>query len=595
MELNLWALAGISTVAFATFYIGYRSSRLASTTPDFLVARRAVRSSRNAAAVSGEYLSAASFLGVAGLVLKDGVDALWYPIGFTAGYLALMVFVAAPLRRSGAYTLPDFCEARLGSRALRGLAAAFVVFIGILYVVPQLQAAGLSISNILPVPTWVGALLVTIVVIVNVFGGGMRAITVVQAFQYWLKLFAIAAPTFVMCVLFIGNGGPRGGQITGLTEALPPTFTSATTVTIETPVTVHVEHATVLSAQGTVDGEPAGGTVYWPEGDHTADAGTELHFSQGTSVPVVVGSPVDNSSWLRPAASSGDLFTTYSLMLALFLGTMGLPHVLVRFYTNPDGRAARRTTLHVLLLLSLFYLFPILIGALSRLYVPELLVTGKTDAAVLLLPSRIAPGLGGQILGAITTAGAFAAFLSTSSGLVVSVAGVLSTDVLRGRVRDFRFATAIAGGAPLALAIVLRPSDISLSVGMSFALAASTFCPILLLGVWWRKLTWVGATAGMIVGGGLVLISLVLNTVSGFTGNWAPDMVGQPALITVPIAFLTVIVVSKATQKRVPADVAQIRLRMHAPDGLGFIRDRAVARFGTAEERARLADGRHRK
>jgi hypothetical protein len=88
---------------------------------------------------------------------------------------------------------------------------------------------------------------------------------------------------------------------------------------------------------------------------------------------------------------------------------------------------------------------------------------------------------------------------------------------------------------------------------------------------------------------------LVLNTVSGLTGNWAPGVLGQPALITVPIAFLTVILVSKATQNKVPADVAQIRLRMHAPDGLGFIRDRAVARFGTAEERARLADGRHRK
>src|SRR5918999_1086335 len=189
LELNAWALASITVVAIATFYIGFRSSRLASTTQDFLVARRAVRSSRNAAAVSGEYLSAASFLGVAGLVLKDGADALWYPVGFTAGYLALMLFVAAPLRRSGAYTLPDFCEARLGSRGLRGLAAVFVVFIGILYVVPQLQAAGLALHNIMPeVPTWIGAAGVAIVVIVNVFGGGMRAITVVQAFQYWLKL-----------------------------------------------------------------------------------------------------------------------------------------------------------------------------------------------------------------------------------------------------------------------------------------------------------------------------------------------------------------------------------------------------------------------
>ncbi len=595
MDAKIWALAGVLVVTVATFYIGWRSSRMASTTQDFLVARRTVRSRRNAAAVSGEYLSAASFLGVAGLVLKDGADALWYPIGFTAGYLALMLFVAAPLRRSGAYTLPDFCEARLGSRALRGLAAVFVVTIGILYVVPQLQAAGLSVSNILPVPTWVGATLVTVVVIVNVFGGGMRAITVVQAFQYWLKLFAIAAPTFVMCVLFIGDGGPRGSETTGLTEPLPPTFARATDVTIETPVLLQVTEPVWLAARGEIDGDPAMGSVYWSPGTYEVGADTTLHFSQGSSVPVVAGAPVDNASWLAPAEGGGDLFTTYSLILALFLGTMGLPHVLVRFYTNPDGKAARRTTLHVLLLLSLFYLFPIMIGALSRLYVPELLVTGRTDAAVLALPSKIAPGVLGQVLGAVTTAGAFAAFLSTSSGLVVSVSGVLSTDVLRGRVRDFRFATAIAGGAPLALAIAIRQSDISLSVGMSFALAASTFCPVLLLGVWWRKLTWVGAAAGMVVGGGLVIAALVVNTISGLTGNWAWSVFGQPALITVPIAFLTVIVVSKATQAKLPGDVAQIRLRMHAPDGLGFIRDRAVASFGTAEERARLADGRHRK
>jgi Na+(H+)/acetate symporter ActP len=595
VNAKIWALAGVLAVTVATFYIGYRSSRMASTAQDFLVARRTVRSRRNAAAVSGEYLSAASFLGVAGLVLKDGTDALWYPIGFTAGYLALMLFVAAPLRRSGAYTLPDFCEARLGSRALRGLAAVFVVFIGVLYVVPQLQAAGLSVSNILPVPTWVGATLVTVVVIVNVFGGGMRAITVVQAFQYWLKLFAIAAPTFVMCVLFIGNGGPRDSDTTGLTEPLPPTFTRATTVTVETPVVLQVTEPVWLAARGEIDDEPAMGSVYWSPGTYEVDSGTTLTFSQGSSVPVVAGAPTDNASWLAPASAGDDLFTTYSLILALFLGTMGLPHVLVRFYTNPDGRAARRTTLHVLLLLSLFYLFPIMIGALSRLYVPELLVTGKTDAAVLMLPGKIAPGVLGDILGAVTSAGAFAAFLSTSSGLVVSVSGVLSTDVLRGRVRDFRFATAVAGGVPLVLAVAIRQQDISLSVGMSFALAASTFCPVLLLGVWWRKLTWVGAAAGMVVGGGLVLTALVVNTVSGLSGGWAPGVFSQPALITVPIAFLTVILVSKATQAKLPADVAQIRLRMHAPDGLGFIRDRAVASFGSPEERSRLADGRHRK
>ncbi|HYQ68741.1 cation acetate symporter [Actinophytocola sp.] len=595
MSAEIWALSGVLAVTAATFVVGWRASRLASTTQDFLVARRTVRSRRNAAAVSGEYLSAASFLGVAGLVLKDGADALWYPIGFTAGYLALMLFVAAPLRRSGAYTLPDFCEARLGSRALRGLAAVFVVFIGILYVVPQLQAAGLALARILPVQNWVGSAVVAIIVIINVFGGGMRAITVVQAFQYWLKLFAIAAPTLVLCVLFVGNGGLRDGEMTSLSEPLPPTFTTASTISVQTPVILQVKDTVKFAARGTIDGAVVNGSVYWGPGRHEVEAGTTMHFSKASSVPVIDGAVADNASWFAPASTSESVFTTYSLMLALFLGTMGLPHVLVRFYTNPDGRAARRTTLHVLVLLSLFYLFPIMLGVLSRLYVPELLVDGRTDTAVLALPLKIVPGLGGQILGAITMAGAFAAFLSTSSGLLMSVSGVLSTDVLRGRVRDFRFATAVAGGVPLALAIAVRQSDISLTVGMSFALAASTFSPILVLGVWWRKLTWVGAMAGMIVGGGLVLAGLVISTISSLTGNWAPGVITQPAIITVPAAFVTVLLVSKMTPSKIPPDVAQVRLRMHAPDGLGLTRDRAVASFGTAEERARLADGRHRK
>ena len=315
-------------------------------------------------------------------------------------------------------------------------------------------------------------------------------------------------------------------------------------------------------------------------------------------MPVVLGAPVDNASWLRPAAGSGDLFATYSLMLALFLGTMGLPHVLVRFYTNPDGRAARRTTLHVLLLLVAVLPVP----DPARRAVPAVRAgaagdrqdrRGRAAAA-----EQDRAGLLGEILGAITAAGAFAAFLSTSSGLVVSVSGVLSTDVLRGRVRDFRFATAIAGGAPLALAIVLRPQDISLSVGMSFALAASTFCPVLLLGVWWRKLTWVGAAAGMIVGGGLVLASLVLNTVSGFTGNWAPGVVGQPALITVPIAFLTVVAREQGDAEPVaprcradPAAHARSgRARFHPRPRGGAVRHRGGAR---AAGRRKASEVRH--
>ena len=124
------------------------------------------------------------------------------------------------------------------------------------------------------------------------------------------------------------------------------------------------------------------------------------------------------------------LYTTYSLIVATFLGTMGLPHVVVRFYTNPDGRAARRTTLVVLALLGLFYVLPPVYGALGRLYAPDLVASGATDTVVLELPARMVGGLGGELLSALTAAGAFAAFLSTSSGLTIAVAGVISQDVM---------------------------------------------------------------------------------------------------------------------------------------------------------------------
>ncbi|GAA4418668.1 cation acetate symporter [Actinokineospora soli] len=593
MSLNYWATGSIALTSLATFYLGFRSARQANTTQDFLVARRTVRSRRNAAAVSGEYLSAASFLGVAGLVLKDGTDALWYPIGFTAGYLALMLFVAAPLRRSGAYTLPDFCEFRLRSAGLRRLAAVFVIFIGMLYMVPQLQGAGLTVRHILPdVPTQVGAALVAVLVVANVVGGGMRAITLVQAFQYWVKLFAISVPAFVLCALFITDGGVRGLGATGLSEPLPPTFPRDAVVEVETSVVLSVDAPVRLVAEGTVDGLPAAGTTYWSPGRHTVEAGSRLHFSAGDPVPVVRGAVADNADWQSPASDVEDLLTTYSLIFALFLGTMGLPHVLVRFYTNPDGQAARRTTLHVMLLLGLFYLFPTVMGALSRVYLPELLVTGQTDRAMLQLPMAVVDNVAGEVLGAVIAAGAFAAFLSTSSGLLVSVAGVLSTDVFKSRVRDFRLATALAGVLPLTAALLLRPSDLSLSVGMSFALAASTFCPVLLLGIWWRKITWVGAAAGMLTGGTLVLTALALTTVSGYTGGWAPWYVQQPALFTVPLAFLAVVVMSKATQRHIPAETKHIRMRMHAPDRLGLIRDRAT---GLGDGSARHALGKHRR
>jgi cation/acetate symporter len=134
-------LVAIVGVVVATLLVGSRGWRGPKSTSDFLVASRAVRPGLNASAISGEYLSAASFLGVAGLVMRYGFDMAWYPVGYTAGYLLLLLLVAAPLRRSGAYTIPDFAEARLVSPKLRKVAAGFVILIGVFYLLPQLKPA----------------------------------------------------------------------------------------------------------------------------------------------------------------------------------------------------------------------------------------------------------------------------------------------------------------------------------------------------------------------------------------------------------------------------------------------------------------------
>src|SRR5919106_2738675 len=179
-------LVGVDTVAIGAF--GLRISR---TTSDFYVASRSVGPVLNASAIGGEYLSAASYLGAAGLILAFGADMLWYPVGWTAGYLVLLVLVAAPLRRSGAYTLPDFAEARLGSPRVRAVCSALVVAIGWLYLLPQFQGAGITLRAAVDAPEWVGPAIVGLVVLANVTSGGMRSITFVQAFQYWLKLTAL--------------------------------------------------------------------------------------------------------------------------------------------------------------------------------------------------------------------------------------------------------------------------------------------------------------------------------------------------------------------------------------------------------------------
>ncbi|MHC3474621.1 sodium/solute symporter [Streptomyces sp. 7R007] len=560
-----YAVPAVALVVVATVLVGAFGLRISRTTSDFYVASRTVGPRLNAAAISGEYLSAASFLGIAGLVLVQGPDMLWYPVGYTAGYLVLLLFVAAPLRRSGAYTLPDFAEARLASHAVRRLAGAFVVGVGWLYLLPQLQGAGLTLTVLTGAPGALGGVIVAVVVVATVAAGGMRSITFVQAFQYWLKLTALLVPALFLVLAWQRDGAP--------THAFeePATFRQQRAVTVDSSVDLRLDRPLTVTVTGTVDGRALHGrTVRLPAGTHHIEHHTRLTFPRGSAVPRADrGANGGMSTSLATSREERPLYATYGLILATFLGTMGLPHVVVRFYTSPHGVAARRTTVAVLALIGTFYLLPPLYGALGRLYTPELTLTGDADAAVLLLPDRMIGGVGGDLLGALVAGGAFAAFLSTASGLTMAVAGVLTQDVLPSRgVRHFRLGTLLAMAAPLAASVLVGGLPVADAVGLAFAVSASSFCPLLVLGIWWRRLTPPGAAAGMLVGGGSAFVA-VAATMAGFPGGGPLHaLLAWPALWSVPLGFLTMVLVSLATPGRVPGGTEAILARFHLPEEL---------------------------
>jgi Na+(H+)/acetate symporter ActP len=571
---SVWpAVLAVVLVCLATVGVGAVGLRLSRTTSDFYVASRVVTPRWNASAIGGEYLSAASFLGVAGLVLAFGADVLWYPVGYTAGYLVLLALVAAPLRRSGAYTLPDFAHLRLDSLVVRRLSALLVVGIGWLYLLPQFQGAGLALRTVTGAPRWVGALVVAGVVVLNVLAGGMRSITLVQAFQFWLKLTAIALPVAFLLLAWRADGAPDPAAPT------PPVTRTVTTVRLPDAVRVRVDVPVDATVDGAIDARPVSGPVRLAPGTLEFGAGTEVTLPARVVVPHVVDvRAAGGEQWATPTSGSGGrdhpLYRVYSLLLALLFGTMGLPHVLVRFYTNPDGRAARRTTVVVLALLGLFYVFPAVYGAMGRLYAPDLLLTGRTDAVVLLLPGRMVGAPWAGPLSALVVAGAFAAFLSTSSGLTVSVAGVLSQDLLRGRfrtsVRGFRVGAAVAVAVPALLSLLTPRTSLADTVGLAFAVAASTFCPLLVLGIWWRRLTTAGAVAGLLTGGVLATTAVLATIAGGSSAGWRGALLAQPAAWSMPAAFAVMVLVSLVTRRSVPPSTGRVLARLHAPETLGL-------------------------
>jgi Na+(H+)/acetate symporter ActP len=575
-QIDPWIVAFSLITVVVTIWMGFRSARTSKTASDFFVAGRSVSVGWNASAISGEYLSAASFMGVAGMVMSSGYDALWYPVCYACGYLFLLLFIAGPLRRFGAYTIPDFAEGRFDSPLFRKIAVCFVLFIGFFYTMPQMKGAGVTLAYIFPgMPYWAGVVLVGAVITLNVALGGMKGITLVQAFQYWMKMFAISVPVFVLMAVFGFYNGHVGANATK-----------------ETPAVSSVER------QALVEKAPKDEVWTSPFGPLT----TKAVNAAAAKLPVE-----QRAAYLAEHQKPYSLLYTYSLIIALVCGTAGLPHILVRFYTNPDGVAAKRTTMWVMILIGVFYVFPPVFGVIGRNLMPDLYAgigAKGTDKVVLELPTLLAQryGIVGSILSGITCAGAFAAFMSTFSGLLVSMTGALAHDVYgrmlrpqstqQERLRAFKIAAVVIGGVAITLGCFVELLEINFMVGQAFAIAAASYFPLLFMSVWWRGMTMKGAATGMLTGGLCALVAAALTNFStlaldkgpmgkvfaGFAplnDFWAAHpllriLCEQPAIWTVPLAIGLMVVVSKATAAQVPGDIRMKMLVLHAPEQLGL-------------------------
>ena len=568
-QIDPWiAFFSLITVV-VTVGMGFWTAGKSKSAGDFFVAGRSVSVGWNASAISGEYLSAASFMGVAGMVMLNGYDALWYPVCYACGYLFLLLFIAGPLRRFGAYTIPDFAEGRYDSPLFRKIAVCFVLFIGFFYTMPQMRGAGTTLSYIFPgLPYWAGVVVVGAVITLNVSLGGMKGITLVQAFQYWLKVFAITVPIFVVAALV--------GHYQQHLQANKTTQEAVATV----PAGIERK---ALPAKAPKDEQ-------WiaPFGSLT---------TKPVDTALKAAKTPEEKAALEASKKPYSLLYTYSLIIALVCGTAGLPHILVRFYTNPDGVAAKRTTMWVMILIGVFYVFPPVYGVIGRSLTPELYdaVGSKgTDKVVLELPTLLAGrdhAVLGSILSGITCAGAFAAFMSTFSGLLVSMSGALAHDIYgrilrptstpEQRLKAFKVAAVIIGVVSVGLGTQVEKQNINFMVGQAFAIAAASYFPLLFMSVWWRGMTMKGAATGMLVGGLAALGAIALTTVSdvyavqSLVDFWVAHpllriLCEQPAIWAVPLSITLMIVVSKATAATIPADVRMKMLVLHAPEALGL-------------------------
>ncbi len=470
-----------------TLGITYWAARKTRTAEHFYAAGRSVTGLQNGLALAGDYMSAASFLGIAGLVALSGFDGLIYSIGFLVGWPIVMFLIAEPLRNLGKYTFADVVAYRLSQRPVRVAAAFGTLSVVSFYLIAQMVGAGNLIRLLFGLSYELAVVITGGVMLLYVLFGGMIATTWVQI----VKAVLLLGGAFLLAILVL------------------------------------------------------------------------LRFSLNPLALFAAAAERYGEAVLAPGQLVSDPIDAISLGLALMLGTAGLPHILMRFYTVPDARTARTSVSYATAFIGFFYLLTFILGFGAMVLVGQDAVRAADPGGNMAAP-LLAAAVGGRGFLGFISAVAFATILAVVAGLTLSGAAALSHDlwvnvVRRGEAPEreqlvvARLATILLGALAIVLGVVFKGQNVAYMVGLAFAIAASANFPALVLSVFWRPFTTRGAQASMIAGTLSALILIYLSptiqvSVLGREAAWFP--LRNPGLVTIPLAFVVGIATSLLKPER---------------------------------------------
>ena len=531
----------------------------------------------NGVAFAGDYLSAASFLGICGTIAFFGYDGFLYSIGFLAGWVVALFVVAEPLKRLGKYTFADALNSQFQSRGITLAAGISTLVVSIFYLIPQMVGAGSLIKPLLGFPHEVGVVMVGIVVVLIVATAGMVSTTYVQ----FIKGSLLVLFSGILTAMILNRG---------LKVDTSELSNSPQTLVVQKDGTKLVNGIPHGKGEGKADLRPVGHVSQLPGGKtETGPLGPLEYLATLQQSEVVLWAkkesvvdgektttwtpqPTSGAKVLRPGNSpifkglQKEQLTArldfVSLMLALFCGTASLPHILIRYYTVKNQAAARLSTVVGIGTIGVFYVLTLFLG-LGAMTSGTLDLTDSNMAAPLLAKSF------GETLFAVISAIAFTTVLGTVSGLIVAASGAvvhdLMTSVMRiemndhGKVRCGKIAAVVVGVIAMALGILFKDMNAGFLVGWAFSVAASANLPSLVMLLFWNRTTKQGITAAIFVGlfSSLIWILLSADTfqkVYGYTAEQSATLAkvpfSQPGIITIPLGFLTLIVVSLLTNGR---------------------------------------------